>query len=106
MYGNFDIFQHNDVYSVHVNEIRSTDLHTFMSVCTAVDCEILTDPNNGDVMLTTTTYLSIANYSCDTGYNLVGVDQRICTSAGTWSDGEPTCESESGYRMLLCNFTL
>ena len=65
-----------------------------MSVCAAVDCEILTDPDNGDVMFITTTYLSIANYSCDPGYNLVGVNQRICTSAGTWNNGEPTCQSE------------
>ena len=82
---------------VHIVVIRITDLsmsYTFMSVCAAVDCEILTDPNNGDVMFTTTTYLSIANYTCDTGYNLVGVNQRTCTAAGTWSDGEPTCQSE------------
>ena len=73
-----------------------------MSVCTAVKCETLTDPDNGGVMFTTTTYLSIANYTCDTGYNLVGVDQRTCTAAGIWGDGEPTCQSETGYRMLLC----
>ena len=69
-------------------------LHSPSMHYTVVDCGALTDPNNGQVSATTTTYTSTANYTCNTGYNLVGVDQRICTAAGTWSDGEPTCQSE------------
>ena len=65
---------------------------------TVVDCGTLTAPTNGQVMLMATTYTSTADYTCDTGYNLVGVNQRTCTSAGTWTDGEPTCQSEKmGY---------
>ena len=52
-----------------------------------------------------TTYTSTADYSCDTGYKLVGVNQRNCTAAGTWSDGEPTCQSEGqfifGHNMYI-----
>ena len=69
----------------------------------AVDCGALTDPTNGQVIFTTTTYLSTASYTCETGYNLVGVDQRTCTAAGTWSDGEPTCQSETTCRILTHN---
>ena len=60
-----------------------------------VDCGDLTSPINGELMISLTTYLSNANYSCDSGYNLVGVNQRTCTAAGTWTDGEPTCQSEN-----------
>ena len=51
------------------------------------------NPDDGSVSFSTTIFTSIASYSCDTGYNLVGVNQRTCTAAGTWSDGEPTCQS-------------
>ena len=67
---------------------------------TVVDCGALTDPDNGQVSATTTTYDSIADYTCNTGYNLVGVNERICTAAGTWTDGEPTCQSEDHENSL------
>ena len=61
---------------------------------TVVDCGPLTDPDNGQVSAATTTYTSTADYTCNTGYNLFGVDQRNCTAAGTWTSGEPICQSE------------
>ena len=67
---------------------------TITYVYIAVDCGALMNPDDGSVSFSTTIFTSIASYSCDTGYNLVGVDQRNCTSAVTWSDGEPTCQSE------------
>ena len=66
-----------------------------------VDCGMLTAPTNGQVMFMATTYTSTADYFCDTGYNLVGVNQRTCTAAGTWSDGEPTCQSETGCKIIM-----
>ena len=71
-----------------------------------VDCGMLTDPTNGQVMFMTTTYTSTADYTCDTGYNLVGVDQRTCTAAGTWTDGEPTCQSETGCKIIMHNIII
>ena len=67
---------------------------------TVVDCGALTAPDNGQVSAATTTYTSIADYTCITGYNLVGVNQRNCTAAGPWTDGEPTCQSEE-YKNSL-----
>ena len=84
------------MYSVSLNLRLFQLLFIIFFETLAVDCGILTDPTNGQVMFTTTTYLSTADYTCDTGYNLVGVNQRTCTAAGTWSDGEPTCQSETG----------
>ena len=71
--------------------------------CTVVDCGrgALTDPDNGQVSVTTTNYTSTADYTCNTGYNLVGVDQRNCTAAGTWSGGGPICQSENN-KYSLC----
>jgi len=59
-----------------------------------VDCGDLDSPANGDVSYTTTTEGSVADYSCDEGYDLVGVTQRICQSNNTWSGDVPTCESK------------
>ena len=76
-------------------------LHSSSMHYTVVDCGALTDPDNGQVSATTTTYTSTANYTCNTGYNLVGVDQRNCTAAGTWTDGEPACQSEEDNSEIL-----
>jgi len=34
---------------------------------------------------------SIVRYSCDQGYTLYGVVERICQSNGTWTDSAPIC---------------
>ena len=61
-----------------------------MSV-TVVDCGNLMDPANGAVSLTTTTYNSVATYSCNDGYTLVGDTSRTCLDDGSWSGTAPTC---------------
>ena len=60
---------------------------------TAVDCGNLTDPANGRIDHTAgTTFGQTANYSCNTGYNLVGNRSRTCNATGKWSETEPTCQ--------------
>ena len=69
-----------------------------MMVCcvhslTVVDCDTLTDPANGQVSHTAgTTFGQTAAYSCDTGYNLVGDNNRTCQATGRWSGYTPTCQ--------------
>ena len=64
-------------------------------VLTAVDCGTLTNPVNGQVTHTgRTTYRQTATYSCDTGYNLVGDNNRTCQATGMWSGSEPVCQSK------------
>ena len=64
---------------------------------TVVDCGTLTNPANGLVSYSgRTTFRQIANYSCNTGYNLVGGSTRTCQATGRWSGSAPTCQ-----RMLL-----
>ena len=67
-------------------------LHIFL-ILTAVDCDSLTDPTNGQITLTAGTTLGQnATYSCNTGYNLVGESTRTCQASGNWSESAPTCE--------------
>ena len=35
---------------------------------------------------------SVATFTCDEGYELMGDRQRVCQLDGTWSNMVPTCE--------------
>ena len=60
----------------------------------AVDCDIMTPPQNGLVSFPSGTTLGlVATYSCITGYNLTGTMTRTCEPEGQWSGSAPTCES-------------
>ena len=59
-----------------------------------VDCGTLGDPANGLLSISTTTYNSVATYSCNIGHNLIGDDMRMCLETGSWSGSEPICPGE------------
>ena len=66
-----------------------------LAICnTVVDCLNLTAPSNGQVSLTTTTFGSVAMYTCEEGYLVMGSAMRQCQANGNWSEEEPTCESK------------
>ena len=67
----------------------------------AVDCGTLTDPQNGEVTLTATTFMSTATYSCNSGYILSENETRTCEASGTWSDTAPTCDRKCSVVLLL-----
>ena len=56
-----------------------------------MDCGSLPSLDRGEVIQTSTTIGSVANYSCNDRHDLVGVDQRTCLANGAWSDSPPTC---------------
>ena len=58
---------------------------------TAVDCGTLNNPMNGRVTVVETTLGAPAVYTCNPGYKLMGVERRLCTASGRWSDQEPFC---------------
>ena len=65
-----------------------------------MDCGSLSDPSDGQVNFTATTEGSVANYTCDTGYDLVGDTTRTCQSDGQWSGSEPTCQSKFVINLI------
>ena len=71
-------------------------VHNVFLLSTAVDCDTLSDPANGQVSTTGTTFGETATYSCNTGYDLVGDSTRTCGAAGNWSGSAPICQ-----RMLI-----
>ena len=47
---------------------------------------------------------SIATYTCDRAYELVGNDMRVCMRNGavtSWVGAEPTCERKKIYMTIL-----
>ena len=59
------------------------------------DCMALADPVNGQVTVDPDTLQdSIATYTCDVGYDLIGAEMRTCLSSGVWDQTDPTCQSK------------
>lgn len=56
------------------------------------ECPELPDPPHGQVQLTGRQFNDLAVYTCDDGYQIIGLDQVICNSDGVWSDGQPSCK--------------
>ena len=83
-------------YSIYLYTTTS-----FINFMPSVDCGDLSSPQNGQVILTNTTFGSTATYLCDEGFNLIGDMQRMCQSTGEWSGNEPTCESQLLYVPAL-----
>ena len=62
-------------------------------ILTAVDCDTLTIPANGQVSHTAgTTFGQTATYICNTGYQLMGSSIRTCQATGVWSGSAPNCQ--------------
>ena len=64
-----------------------------------IECESLSNPANGMVTVTGLTPGSIATYTCDNTYQLLGNDTRTCDSNGLWTKMEPTCVRK--YLMII-----
>ncbi len=62
------------------------------TTCEAFDCGALTAPTDGMLAADTTTFGSVATYTCNAGFTLVGAAERTCLADG-WSDDDPICTS-------------
>lgn len=67
---------------------------------TAIDCGHLSVPLNGDVDYQETVFLSMASYTCDSGYLLTGEKKQTCEADGTWSGEPPVCSGM--YKLMTC----
>ena len=54
-------------------------------------CGPLPPPENGNVDASITTIGSVATYSCNNGFLISGISQRICQTDGFWSESAPSC---------------
>ncbi len=72
----------------------------------AVYCPVLTAPGNGSVTVSSgfnpLSVGSVATYSCDPGYALLGTTTRNCAdpdsdSVGTWTGAMPECQGEKNF---------
>ncbi|XP_052257736.1 sushi, von Willebrand factor type A, EGF and pentraxin domain-containing protein 1-like [Dreissena polymorpha] len=59
--------------------------------CTPIDCGPMLNPSNGHVSYFSTTYGSIANYSCNLGYFMYGSNSTTCMAEGHWLTTNPDC---------------
>ena len=57
-----------------------------------VNCSVPTSPADGSVTYSGLGFEATANYTCNSGYNLVGLSSRTCQSDSMWSGVKPTCE--------------
>ena len=62
--------------------------------CIGLQCKVLDDISNGAVSQTGTTVSSIATYTCNEGFELIGKNKRECLSNGMWSGIEPQCQGK------------
>ena len=63
--------------------------------CEKLQCDSLSDIENGRVSVFSNVVGSVARYSCDKGFVLVGVEERTCQRNGLWSSKEPFCDGKS-----------
>ena len=73
--------------------------------CSSYDykTELHTDlaPNsNGQIDQPVTTLGATAIYTCNTGFVLSGMSNRVCTESGGWSDEAPVCDRK--FDLKLC----
>ncbi len=69
-----------------------------VSVIAPLDtCPVLSSPANGQVSFTTVTVGSVARYTCQPGFQLIGTAVRVCREDEKWSGSEPICRRKFSY---------
>ena len=72
-------------------------------ILSPVPCPSLTDPDNGIITCSlgddgVPSYEETCSFTCNTGYVLIGCDNRTCQSDGNWSGNVTMCTRG----MLVC----
>lgn len=75
-----------------------------------MSCPDLTNPVNGQVSVNDVNNVegSIASYSCDFSYNLIGDAMRTCqnvgsSTSGQWNGSAPVCQSKFSVLFIWQN---
>ena len=72
------------------------------NVTECINCSSLPAPTNGFIDITDTGFKDMVVYSCQTGYNLIGNNYRICQANATWSGQAPICQSKICHQVSPC----
>ncbi len=67
---------------------------------TEIKCPALKDPENGSVNDGDNLPGTIAKYTCDYGFRLVGSSKRLCQNYGSWAGEAPICERKTTIALL------
>ncbi len=54
-------------------------------------CPTLSAPRNGDMNVSNYFVGGTANFICNEGFGMVGIEQIICAADGIWSQQPPVC---------------
>ncbi|XP_052521839.1 P-selectin isoform X10 [Tympanuchus pallidicinctus] len=67
--------------------------------CKAITCSLLTAPEHGELNCSHVyekfTFGSICDFSCQTGFELIGPQSRECMATGTWTGDTSQCQAIS-----------
>ena len=96
---------------IHVNEFTISVVYFTQ---TEIFCSESPAPQNGTMSIATASNEnryslgSVARYSCNTGFALVGQTTRVCedtnggiVTTGTWSGSLPTCEGTAELSQFI-----
>ena len=65
-----------------------------------VKCDDLIAPANGDVNQPGNSVGTVASYTCNDGFQLIGDKTRTCQKDGEWSGADPVCKCEHSFHSL------
>ena len=73
----------------------------FYSSSLVADCGTLESGNNSRVIVSNTTFGSVAKYYCIPGYFMLGNGTRYCREDGTWSPLRYFCQRKYMYMYIV-----
>ena len=84
------------------SENTNSEIH---NVCiAAIKCPYLQIPLNGIVRVSGTIMGSSADYTCNSGFKLIGIAWRKCQDNGEWSGEPPTCQGIHDIPCLIYQY--
>ena len=66
---------------------------------TEIECPALKDPENGSVDDGDNLPGTVAKYTCDYGFRLVGFSKRLCQKDGSWAGEVPICKGMTSFAI-------
>lgn len=63
----------------------------FELIIFTVQCASFTEPDSGSVTIATNGVQTVATYSCEDGYTLIGQSESVCQSDGQLSEEGQVC---------------